>query len=73
METTDKRQQQRATYSLDQQRRAFSPVEIARMVGASKSWVCKEIRRGNLKAKRTGPRRLLVTAEEFEKWLSPTN
>lgn len=47
---------------------AFSVEEIARSVGASRSFIRLEIARMRLKARRVG-RRVFILNDDFESWL----
>ncbi len=50
-------------------KRAYSIEEFAYMIGISKGHARNEIFRGNLKALKSG-RRILITAEEIQRYLS---
>lgn len=50
------------------EKRAFSPEEIARLVGVSKMTVYREIRRGKLPAVQLG-RIYIITRPDIEQWL----
>ena len=47
----------------------FSLAEAAKVMSVGRTFIFKEIRVGNLEAKRAG-RRILITSDAIEKWLS---
>lgn len=51
-------------------RQAFSPVEVATMLGCSRTLVYELIAKGKIAAKRISPGRIIVPVSEVEKLLA---